>query len=1333
MKNTIQFSGIDRDTELRFLEPGMYRDALNVLVGTNANEKQGSVVSIPGNTLIPNSTLPSVGENTCIGFKEFRAENVAFFFLYNSAGKHGVYKFDRQTNNITRVFPGDFQQADVLNFHRDNLITGIVYIDNKLSWCDGISDTSNPPREINVVDAANYPRPYKTGEYDKHFQLDYVKMPPTFPLEVELGKDSVSTYLDKKSFQVAYMYIYKDGQKSTWSPLSKLVSAGYSQTWGDTYIKITLNDGRLFKVEENPGRYASHIQYIVFAFKDYPTGPYRTFTRYLLTNLPNPLVFYLKDDESFPVVDPSESSRQYDAVPLLSGAHEIAKNKAFFGDNIEGFANYNLQVSNVSEKYTNLDNAPFNYDHNKFGNYLSFKNNSVYQLGVVFYDRANRSSNVYTLESLKINTPAEWKFLGQVLPMDGTMYWTKYFTIEGQPPVWATHYQVVRTNNQKVSYFAQGVVENVVYVSGYDENGDPIEIKKKIGRPGVVVAGILYAPYKHDWSFPAHEYRFITIDQSANGTYKGAENIFFNPDIDPVIYEGGITNNGQVMNARRDHVSGPFGINGGDFYEATITQRGIPELDSPIGKDFNGNDIYRGGVYASGEPVTNFAPDGLDKAIDVLIDINNWYNTTKYYGKAPVVQAKGTIVLIPESTILPATNYVISEILVDGVNVLANTVTPTDPIIPFTFNTTATQNPATRTFNDYLDFIEAITTAIDTYGDIPTFKFDASRDNEDYQATEETTITIASRSATESPQQYNDKVIFAISTNGLISSTTNFAGGFGTANSTNPSNNINYIFEPGDRLNIYYRANGEYIGKLDIEIKGFEKSRYLKIPYDPSFIVGTNILGKGTFIEIFRKPQTPTVADNPADYQPFYYEMGECYPVTNPHAPSRQFSKKDFIIWEGDTHKLRGVIHYATSMRMQGFDIYSMNPNSQMRSETWEKGDGRPNFVPAQSEEVLRKKTSLKWSGNYITGTRINNLCSFDALNETILSPEFGAIKKLQIADNSQAEGNVMLSIHEAQIVSNYIQEKVIKNPGGGQQIVTSDTVVGTSDPLMNGVGCQNPESVIQNDGRVYGVDALRGYVWRYSNDGLTILSDIKNREFFHAHLAAIQKSGKKYVISGGYDPYFGLYNMSINIYSGDVTLTPLGSGQGVTELQITETFNERSRMWMSPMSYRPEVYGKINNDFFSFKDGQLWLHYSNTLNANFYGVQYDSYIEGVFNENPDSVKIVKNIAATSDHLWECPSITNNYGQESELLGLKELGVAYSPPQDFILQEGVYKAAILRDKNTPNMPTGVPALAKGDVLRAQAFKFRFKSTVNTKSAIYYVDIEYMLSNMTNKV
>ena len=52
-----------------------------------------------------------------------------------------------------------------------------------------------------------------------------------------------------------------------------------------------------------------------------------------------------------------------------------------------------------------------------------------------------------------------------------------------------------------------------------------------------------------------------------------------------------------------------------------------------------------------------------------------------------------------------------------------------------------------------------------------------------------------------------------------------------------------------------------------------------------------------------------------------------------------------------------------------------------------------------------------------------------------------------------------------------------------------------------------------------------------------------------------------------------------------------------------------------------PENGLSINNDYYTFKDGEIWRHHSNNRRNSFYGVDYNSHVDVLFNEESATVK----------------------------------------------------------------------------------------------------------------
>jgi hypothetical protein len=84
-----------------------------------------------------------------------------------------------------------------------------------------------------------------------------------------------------------------------------------------------------------------------------------------------------------------------------------------------------------------------------------------------------------------------------------------------------------------------------------------------------------------------------------------------------------------------------------------------------------------------------------------------------------------------------------------------------------------------------------------------------------------------------------------------------------------------------------------------------------------------------------------------------------------------------------------------------------------------------------------------------------------------------------------------------------------------------------------------------------------------------------------------------------------------------------------------TLSFSPDNEGWPSFYSYQPEFMIGMNGYFYSFDGGNIWLHNDNAIRNNFYGRQYNSQIEGVFNDAPLERKLYQNLATHSTSAWD--------------------------------------------------------------------------------------------------
>lgn len=91
-----------------------------------------------------------------------------------------------------------------------------------------------------------------------------------------------------------------------------------------------------------------------------------------------------------------------------------------------------------------------------------------------------------------------------------------------------------------------------------------------------------------------------------------------------------------------------------------------------------------------------------------------------------------------------------------------------------------------------------------------------------------------------------------------------------------------------------------------------------------------------------------------------------------------------------------------------------------------------------------------------------------------------------------------------------------------------------------------------------------------------------------------------------------------------------------------TLSHSEKSEGWTSFWSYFPDGMIRLNNRFYSIKNGQLYLHNEEDgPRNNFYGVQHSSKIMFVFNESNSEDKIFKNLVLEGNNAWDAIVTTN--------------------------------------------------------------------------------------------
>jgi hypothetical protein len=167
---------------------------------------------------------------------------------------------------------------------------------------------------------------------------------------------------------------------------------------------------------------------------------------------------------------------------------------------------------------------------------------------------------------------------------------------------------------------------------------------------------------------------------------------------------------------------------------------------------------------------------------------------------------------------------------------------------------------------------------------------------------------------------------------------------------------------------------------------------------------------------------------------------------------------------------------------------------------------------------------------------------------------------------------------------------------------------------------------------------------------------------------------------------------------------------------EITLSYSPAVKGWPSFYSFIPEYTQGMNNYLYTFKNGQLYRHNTNTLRNNFYGVQYNTTIKSVFNKGPLENKLFKTLILESDAAWSATLAT-------DLPQVGSIADTY-----FEKKEGNYFAFIRFLETDINLlmryANGIANVTTVNATTPAATTLTFASSVNIGSIISIGDMVY---------
>jgi len=248
--------------------------------------------------------------------------------------------------------------------------------------------------------------------------------------------------------------------------------------------------------------------------------------------------------------------------------------------------------------------------------------------------------------------------------------------------------------------------------------------------------------------------------------------------------------------------------------------------------------------------------------------------------------------------------------------------------------------------------------------------------------------------------------------------------------------------------------------------------------------------------------------------------------------------------------------------------------------------------TPTDRNAVIKRPYGLTWSGIYNGRTdtnRLNQFITADGITKE-LEPNYGSLQLLHTRDTN------LIAACEDKIFRILADKDLLYNADGGGNISASNRVLGQTTPFLGEYGIsKNPESFASYGSNFWITDKSRGVVIQVtpSNGQINEVSFNGLKDHFRDRLHSADK------LVGSYDNYANSYVLSMQGYNpGDVTIDPEDAILAESN-NITWRYDPARRGWVSRVSYIPEDGLSMNNKFYTYKSGKLFLHNSSNVPRN--------------------------------------------------------------------------------------------------------------------------------------
>lgn len=1266
------FNGkLDLDTQDYRVAKADYIDALNMTRDSQGDGQDEVCAVVRGNILLP-FTLP-IGVNKVIGNYEDRLRNRLYEFIWNSLGTHTISYYDKNSGSTIKVLENltDSNGVDILGFNPSWKINhiDIVYNDKDgdlLFWTDGL----NPPSTINVqlATSGGY------GVFQRSF-INVVKNPALRPAAVTYEDDvtiSVNN-LRKKLFRTKYRFVYFNGEKSVWSAISELpLPVNYTDSAVD---KDPTKNARIAMVFETG---AADVIKIEIAFQQSLGSVFSDF--FLVTvidkaanGIPdNDISSYrFFNDEAYVYIDVKESLLAFDSVPQKAYAQSNPNGNVICYSNItEGYDQTTISgtasTTSIQEQTTQ---PPFIFIASQSGD-------SGFGTGII---------HIMVIGSIPVGKVYDVYTSTQVVSYLSTVGNTSASVIAGL----------------STSATAQGFT----IVSADGENLYISKTSQSLLR--VLATGTLILPSDSFVSDYKSSYKLAIEYQDEAGRTIGAETTkLFSTQTPAYSESGGIQNIPQLLlsvSNRPPLYAASFHI----LFSKNVTKSNLLYwVSDRTNKD------------------SEFAYIGLEN-----LTVFKTENPTSPLGYEFLAGDRITFIKILSGTIHTIYTNQDFEIQGDTNNPIINGILYEGRYLKIALpTTTGTFDFGTAAFANY--FIEIYTPAQSVANGLDVY----------YEKSERYKIGNPGTA-----QAFHQGMLQNQSPDLATPATFAFSQGdnYYRERTVKTDGDLNYIITAGERGAGRHTMGVSFTDRTFTDANITTGNSPLQSLSGWTFADNSRAIvkmGGSAPTTTFRAKGTISVEFLYPDTFSYFFQdnLGTIYyavtPRLIPNSPqvlpfdfTFQLSAGQFISFLGysDNDFTDSKQYSQTDLKITVENPYTVgviDPNFSDFFPSAVNSYGRP-WVVDENAAQTTYPTLIRFGQEYQQDTSINQINRFYFENQDTYDRSAGAIKKTFL------DKRYLFVFQEFDIGVVPVRTQIVKDVSGNPLEANSDILLNkVAYPYEGKFGIGNvPESFAYGKSAKYFVDNNKGVVLRLSQNGITVLSVLyKTNSFFVSNLEAYQidlnngiaPTGEVYTgnptVYGVFDSYNNKYIIAleeINRYSDPSTLE---FHQDAHTISFSETRDEMEG-FESPLSYKPENMGCIDNLLITFQSGNGWRHNSEVF-ANFYGTQYDFYIVGVFNDAALQKKSWISLVEMASDKFDCPEINSqmvSYGstpQQSKLID-----------KDIALLEGQFHASFLRDSNSRG------GILNGDFLKGNYLTIKFRK-VNAANFIFLNGVSVFFNN-----